>query len=61
MAVAPDEHSEVIVFNDHSSEMQRLEAEAGGGDLCNPGAGVGAPVLRYEVKHISPGLPLQLQ
>jgi len=61
VTVAPDEHSEVVVFDDHSPEMERLEAEAGGGDLGNPGAGVGAPVLRDESEHVGSGLPFQLQ
>lgn len=28
MTVASDEHSQVIIFNDHSREMKKLETEA---------------------------------
>jgi len=61
VAVAPNESGEVAVRDDHSPQVEGLEAEAGRGDLLNPRAGVGAPVLRDEVEHSGPRLPLQLQ
>jgi len=45
--VAPgtDELSEVVVRDDHAAEVERLEALERRGELGDPGAGVGAPVV----------------
>jgi len=61
--VAPgtDELGEVVVRDDHASEVERLEALERRGELGDPGAGVGAPVVGYEAVHGRAGLPLHGQ
>jgi len=61
--VAPgtDELSEVVVRDDHAAEVERLEALERHGELGDPGAGVGAPVVGYEAIHGRAGLPVHGQ
>jgi len=61
--VAPgtDELSEVVVRDDHVAEAERLEALERRGELGDPGAGVGAPVVGYEAIHGRAGLPVHGQ
>jgi hypothetical protein len=53
-----DELGEVVVCDDHASQVERLEALEWRGELGDPRAGVGAPVVGYEPVHGRAGLPL---
>jgi hypothetical protein len=53
-----DELSEVVVYDDHASQVERLEALEWHGELSDPRTGVDAPVIGYEPVHGRAGLPL---
>lgn len=61
MAPLLDQEGDVGVRHDHPAEVEGLEAVEGLGDLADPGGGVPAPVLGYEVEHGRPGLALELE
>lgn len=55
------QEGDVGVRHDHPAEVEGLEAVESLGDLADPGGGVPAPVLAYEVEHGCSGLALELE
>ena len=58
VAAGADERGEVVVGDDHAAQVERLEALERRGELGDPGARIGAPVLRDEPVHGGARLPL---